>query len=125
LVAHIGTPLLQTREQFVDSVQSPPAPALRAAGGGDQIFFHAQGGKDLPALRHQRNAHAPYTVWRQAGQIGTLEADAAAAGPEQAEQALDDWGAAHSVAADQSHDLALVDVELHIEQSLRTPVFGC
>ena len=47
------------------SVQGSRAP-LRLSGEGDQVLAHRQVGKDLPALRHERDPHARDSVRRPA-----------------------------------------------------------
>ncbi|KAG1395746.1 hypothetical protein G6F59_013940 [Rhizopus arrhizus] len=85
--------------------QRPGLGAAPFAGRGHQVFLDGQRGKDLAPFRHQRQPQPADPVWRHAPQRTFAVLDAALAGGQQAEQALDDGAAAHPVAADQSHHL--------------------
>src|SRR5690606_8969889 len=53
----------------------------------------------------------------------TLKADFSGKGRQQTEQAVDDGCAAHAVAADQTDDLTLFDIQVDVEERLAGAVF--
>src|SRR5262245_12038797 len=73
---------------------------------GLEVFLHGEQGKDLAALRHIGDAAARPLVGLEAGNVGAVEMDGAAAHRMLADQRPQQAGLAHPVAAEHTSHLA-------------------
>src|SRR5205807_5455536 len=74
LVAEVGAPFLQAREEGVDALERPGS----RAGGDAQVFLDVERREDLSLLRHPADAEARAPVRRQARDVPPLPAHRAA-----------------------------------------------
>ena len=108
----------QSREQGEHAVLCPVA----AAGGGDQILAHGEGGEDLPSLRHQPDAGPRDAVGRQPVEALSVQRDRAPARRGEAQDGADGRRLAHAVAAEQRRHRAGGGLQVDAKQHLARPV---
>ena len=117
----VGRPLAAARGQggeggqrLVDHVGVALAAAAALPGRGAQVVLHAQVGEDPLAAGHLGDAEPGDLVGRQVGDVAAVEDDGAVIGLDHPADGPQQRRLAGAVGAEQRHDLALADLDLHV-----------
>ena len=78
-----------------------------------QVVLDAQGGEDLAALGDLADARLDDTVGREAADVLALQQDLAGAGAMDAGEDMQQGGLAGAIGADDGHQFAGLDLEIH------------
>src|SRR5262245_124352 len=109
--------LAQAREHGEDPLHQPAQPDRVMAmpeAAEFEVLTHAQGWKHAPALGNERNAEPDPLVGCQADDVAAIKYDGSGARRERPGDRAQRGGLAGAVGADQSDDLALVDMKRQI-----------
>ena len=91
---------------------------VAVADKGAEVFVDRQIGENLTPFGHHGNAHARNFVGTQIGDVLAIKQDLSALHRFESQNAANQGGFAHAVAAQQAHGLSGFDAEVNAKQHL-------
>src|SRR4029453_4001520 len=120
---HVGLPLPEVREQREHIVERPAPESPRTLEPQLKVLPHGQRWEDLAVLRNVADAGLGDLVGAQPGQALAIPQPPAGR-LDQPHDRLAGGGAADAVAAEQAHDLAAADLQVHALQDVALAIVG-
>ena len=91
----------------------------------DDVFLDVEAAEDAPLLGHQLHASLGDDMRLPAGKVLAVEDDRTGARRNHAHQALQRGALARAVAAEQGHHLMRLDLEVDVEEDVRSRRSSC